>query len=203
MADFTDARLELCVHAQDMILNPAIDGLVQFGKHLKPEAFLLRAKFEASKQIFKILVRLEIFLVGGTTIAFHALLLVAEMIVHVALQKIQKPDNRSQMFRRGIGLDQQRLKMIQVANQLTMLFINGRRPGGKLFGPQQHGQFRFNFWNHNARTPQPASNRFLLQARQDLPRPSTTCLGNIKRVNHRTPRIFGCRAATCNGRSHT
>ena len=141
MAVFTDAWLELCVHAQDMILNPAIDGLVQFGEHLKSEAFLLRAKFEASKQLFKILVRLKIFLVGRTAIAFHALLLVAEMIVHVALQKIQKLDDRGQMFRGGIGLDQHRLKMIEVANQLAMLFVNGRRPGGKLFGPQQHGQF--------------------------------------------------------------
>lgn len=88
MAVFTDARLELCVHEQDMILNPAIDGLVQLGKHLKSEAFLLRAELELMKGLLEIFMRLKIFFVGGTPVAFHALLLVAEMTVNVTLQKI-------------------------------------------------------------------------------------------------------------------
>jgi len=130
-----EARLQFRIHAQNMILNPDIDGVVQFDEHGDAKSFLAGTQLEALKDLFEVFMRLTIFLMHRAAVAGHALLLEAEMAGDVVLEEVEELHDGGQLRGRGIGLHEQALKLIEVTNQRAVLLINLRRAGGELFGP--------------------------------------------------------------------
>jgi len=134
-----EAGLEFHIHAEDVILNPSFQGLAEFCQHFHAETFFLNPGFEAGEQILEMLVGLKIFNMHRATVAFHALFLVAKMGVRIILHEFEKPDDGGNVFGRGVGFQQQALKLVEMVDQLAMLLVNDGRSGRKLFGPNQHG----------------------------------------------------------------
>ena len=133
-----EAGLEFQIHAEDVVLDPGFQGLVEFGQHFDAKTLLPHPGFEPGKQILEMLVGLKIFTVHRAAVALHTLLLVTKMGVRIILDKIEEPDDGGKVFGGGVGLQQQALKLVEVVDQLAMLPVNDGRSGRKLFGPNQH-----------------------------------------------------------------
>ena len=83
--------------------------------------------------------RLLVLAVSGAAVIFHALFFVAEMGVHVILQKFQKLNDELNVFSAGIGLVEQPVQFVDVIDQLPVLGVNRRRTGRKFLSPDKHG----------------------------------------------------------------
>lgn len=130
-----EAGLQFRVHAQNMILNPDINGVVHLYQHGRAKSFLHGTLLEALKDLFEVFVRRTIFFMHRTVVAGHALFLVAEMGVNIVLKEVEELHDGGELRGRGIGLHEEALKLVEVADERAMLLINLRRAGGELFGP--------------------------------------------------------------------